>query len=87
MYTQVCAANINCFQLSVFPCNFRKANKSSETLVLRKTDEAIDYLKEEHEAKMKLLLMQQQAAESKRRAYDAKYEYYSEKRRKYRIDL
>lgn len=45
------------------------------------------YLKEEHEAKMGLLLMQQQAAESKKRAYDAKFEYYIEKRRKYRIDL
>lgn len=56
-------------------------------VVLRKTEEAMRYLQEEHEAKMKLLSLQQQAADSKRKAYDAKYEYYMEKRRKYRIDL
>ena len=55
--------------------------------MLRKTDEAMSYLKKEHEEKMNLLFLQQEAAESKKRAYDAKHEYYMEKRRKYRDDL
>ena len=60
---------------------------AADMVVLRRTSEDMSYLQKEHEEKMKLISLQQRAAESKRSAYDAKYEYYVEKRRKYVIDL
>lgn len=56
-------------------------------LVLHRTDEAISYLQREHDEKIKMFFLQQEAGISKKRASDAKRDYYIEKRRKYRVDL
>uniref|UniRef100_UPI00358DF29C fibrinogen silencer-binding protein-like n=1 Tax=Myxine glutinosa TaxID=7769 RepID=UPI00358DF29C len=70
-----------------------KSNKSSTSPaqhanpVLLKTTEALSFLKEEHEAKMKLIALQQEAAKCKRRAYEAKIEYYTEKGKRLCLDL
>lgn len=64
-----------------------KASQPADMVVLHRTDEAMSYLQREHEEKMKLIFLQQEAAISKKRASDAKRDYYIEKRRKYRVDL
>ncbi|XP_064644512.1 uncharacterized protein LOC135498224 [Lineus longissimus] len=64
----------------------KRATMSDESPVLKKTDQALAYLKDEHEQKMSLLNLQQ-AAKFKKRAYEAKMDYYKEKIRKHRIDL
>lgn len=69
--------------------------------VLKKADVALEFLKEEHDEKLKLIALQQEAArgkkaaydvkraagEAKRAAYEAKRDYYHEKRMKLCMDL
>ena len=74
-------------QLDVFSDSRTPKAAPADMVMLRKTEEAMGYLEKEHEEKVKLIILQQKTAESKKRAQDAKYEYYAEKRCKYIIDL
>ena len=65
----------------------RIACTNKRTPVFEKTDEALSYLKVEHEAKLELIALQKETAVMKKRAYEDKMKYYQEKRRKLVIDL